>query len=321
MTPAAPGTIRTRVPRGDFRGPAGNRTIGPIDPALQQQTERNLSGWVRGQNSLSGQRNFTRPERDTVGNLLPAGTRFFRRDDNRFVSRRFGRMESRLGDPSHSFFFRRHGDFDRDDRHFRHHDDDDFVAFFFYPFYFANPFGFYNPGFYPSVYSSWGWGPSYIYPDRVYNAPLDYGYGGYGAYGSNYDMAGVRSTLNDLRQAWLEGDIDRLARHLTDRVDIGIYFGNDYSYTTSTDDFYAMTADTLATFQVVTMDFARPVRTSPREVFVSARQVYYDPDGVKGTMYLSYRLRQIGADWYVVAAGSSQDPIASPLGDVGGYNY
>jgi len=190
------------------------------------------------------------------------------------------------------------------------------VLTLFYPFYYSDPqfVGFYHSGYYPSVYAYFGWSPGWVYPQRVYYSPADYVYvpaTPYRYYSSGYrlDYTGASRAISDIRRSWLDGDIGPLAAHLTNQVDIRIYFDGEYSYTTTTDDFYAMTLDTLATSRTLAMDFDDPIWISSQEVFYTGRQVFYDPDGERHTVYVSFRFRKLGAEWYLVALGTSRDPI------------
>ena len=182
------------------------------------------------------------------------------------------------------------------------------VVNLYYPFYYSDPgfIGLSYDGYYPSVYSYFGWAPGWVYRERVYYEPSDYIYV---VPGYALDERGAAQAIGDVRDAWLGGDIQPLASHLTDQLDIRVYFDGRYEYSTSTDDFYAMTLDTLATTQTVAMDFDDPIWISSREVFYTGRQVFDDPDGVEHTVYVSFRFRELGGEWYLVAVGTSPNPI------------
>jgi hypothetical protein len=197
------------------------------------------------------------------------------------------------------------------------------VLNFFYPYYFSDPYfaGFWYGGYYPSVYSFWGWCPAWVYPTRVYYVPAEYYYTPpptpYRYYGGGYgiDYRGADRAIDDTRRAWLDSDIGPLSAHLTDQLDIRVYFDGEYSYTTTTDDFYQMTLDTLSTTQTTEMDFDDPIWISSHEIFVTGQQVFYDPDGEQHVVYVSFRLRQLGTGWYLVAVGSSLQPIQHQYSD------
>ena len=146
-----------------------------------------------------------------------------------------------------------HGRFDRDrDRFFFNHFRHNFVNNdFFYGFYLGFPFwgAFSYPGYYPSIYSYWGWTPGWIYPSEGYYQPLyQYSYPTYDYYGEAapapegvpvpegapiapgppvagapqpaLDTAGVAQTIEDIRKAWLNGTIDPIAAHVSNQMDV-----------------------------------------------------------------------------------------------------
>ncbi|MFB3880890.1 MAG: hypothetical protein ACE149_06485 [Armatimonadota bacterium] len=292
---------------------------------MRQRGEQHLTNWLRQENYRPAGPRAPRG-RDFIGNQIPAGTRVIDPPALRQINVNFVRIESRCGTPAHQFVFLPRtsfypGYFHADDGFygFRHHGHHSFIVInFFYPFYFSDPywFAFSYPGFYPSVYSMWGWCPGWVYPDRVYYNPYDYVYSP-AAYSPRLylDSDGQQRAINDIRHAWIESDPSLLLSHLTNQVDVRIYFNGQYSYTSSTDDYYAMTVDTMSTTRTAAMDFDNPIWISSNEVFYAGHQVFADPDGAQHDLYISYRLRKLGSDWYVVAFGSSPDPIRSQYKD------
>jgi hypothetical protein len=308
------------APRASFAGPLGPAKLRVLTPQMRQQTQQALGSWVRQHNQPGAPGG--RPLLSGVGgSVIPSGVRVIDRSTISPISGYFSRVRSVVGSPTHRFAFAPRtsfsaGFFTQTDgfygfRHFRHRPI--VVLDFFYPFYFGDPywFAFYYPGYYPSIYSLWGWCPGWVYPTRVYYEPYCYYYPA-PRYDDRYerDAASAERAINDIRHAWIEGDIKQLATHLTDQLDIRIYFEGKYSYTTSSKDYYAMTADTMATTQTVAMEFGDPVWIKD-EVFYTGRQVFKDPEGERHTLYISYRLRRLGSDWYIVGFGSGTEPLAA----------
>jgi len=311
------------MPRATFSGPRAGGTIRSITPQMRQQTQQALGGWVRQHNATAGAAGGRTLLGGAAGSTIPSGARVIDRTTIGPINGYFSRISNVVGHPTNRFAFAPRtsfsaGFFTQTDgffgfRHFNHHA---IVAIdFFYPFYFCDPywFAFSYPGYYPSIYALWGWCPGWVYPTRVYYEPYYYYYpvprddGKY-----DRDAASAERAINDLRHAWIEGDIKQLSAHLTDQLDVQIYFEGKYSYTTSTKDYYAMTADTMSTTQTVAMEFSDPVWVSKDEVFYAGRQVFKDPEGERHTLYVSYRLRRLGSDWYIVGFGSGTKPIESP---------
>ncbi len=262
-----------------------------------------------------------------VAGRLPEDMVSIDRHRSPFLGDRFRGLAGRFGEPRHRFFFTprerrfRDFDFDRHDRfrdfgRFRHHRT---VALnFFYPFYFSDPFflGFNYPGFFPSPYSYFGWTPGWIYPSQGYYSP-----GAYDSFGESYgnyslDRRGAEAAIEDVRRAWLEDDMDRLAAHLSDQYDVQVSLDGQYQYTTSDKDYYAMTLDTLSTTRTTSMSFGDPTWLAPDQVVYTGQQVFTDPDGESHTLYVSYRLQQADeGTWYIIGYDSSYQPLTKQYSD------
>ncbi len=323
------------APLASFRGPQAGRSLTAITPQMQQRTAQQLMSGLRQTNT--GRLVTPKPgvTRDTLGNLIPKNARMLN-PTGRTVGRDFQNVINRVGLPNHPFTFRPRPDGWGGGKNWNNWNNNwrnrpIFVFNFFFPFYWSDPFWFawWNPGFFPSIYSFWGWGPGWIYPSQAYYSPpvysnTTYSYPTYNYYGYSdaatapgyaLDTAGVEQALADLRTAWVNSDIAVLANHLTDQLDIQVYFDGKYTYTTTTSNYYAMTADTMAMTRTFELTLDAPVWISANEVFTTGRHVYQDPAGEQHTVYLSYRLRQIGSSWDIVAVGSSAQPIQSTYKD------
>jgi hypothetical protein len=321
------GDRRQGVPRADFRGPEAEREVRSIDRDAQQRLRHRLQERLREQNQSERQLLRGTPKRDAVGNVVPADVQIIYRDTVSRISIGYGRIRRYYGEPSHHFlitprcrddywdgYWDGYGDGYWAGRH--HHHRPAVLLSFYYGYYWSDPywFTFHYPGYYPAVYHYWGWTPRWIYPARVYTVPVEYVYvpvTPYKYYRTAYvvDDIAAQGTIEDLRLAWFGSDITPLAYHLTDRLDIRVYFDGEYEYTTTTEDYHAMTVDAMATTDTVAMDFDPPIWLSTHEFFVTGRHVFYDPAGDRQTVYVSYRFRRLGAEWYLVAVGSSLDPI------------
>jgi hypothetical protein len=323
--PVSREALTRKVPSAAFRGPQAERKIVAITPQVHQSGVQQLNSWVKQQNSSPAGRGG-RPTHDWIGNTIPAGARMLGPSSFRQTNRNYARIANVFGEPRHDYmvlprttFYA--GFFGQDDGFFgfQHYGHQSAISIsLFYPFYFSQPtwYAFNYPGFYPSVYSMYGWSPGWVYPDRVYSQPADYVYAPVSYQpGIQLDVAGQERAIADIRQAWTDGDPTLFSAHLTNQIDVRVYFNGTYSYTSSTDDYYAMTADAMSTTQSASVDFGDPVWISSSEVFYAGHQVFSDPDGTQRDLYISYRLRKLGSDWYIVAFGSSTDPIQSQYTD------
>jgi hypothetical protein len=317
---------QTPVPGANFRGPQAEQNITVLPKGEGERVKRGLRDQLR-QFNVRPAKPTPKPVRDVVGNEIAANTHFMSRSQVTYISVNYQNIYINLGEPTYHYLFRPrnshaywngywdgYADGYWASEHLYHHPT--VVLNFYYPYYYSDPnwVAFWYADMYPSVYHYWGWCPGWVYPQRVYYAPAEYVYTPRTPYryyytGSHLDEAGAEQAIGDIRQSWLDSDIDLLAYHLTDQQDIQVYFDGEYEYTTSTEDYYGMTADTMATTHTLALDFDRPIWISTHEVFVTGRHVFYDPEGGRNTVYVSYRLRLLGSEWYLVAVGSSLEPI------------
>ncbi len=315
------------VPEARFRGPEAERETRVVRREDRERLQRQLRERLRDQNRRGDRPERQLPSHDTVGNVISPDAALIVRDGLSRISIGYGRVRRDFGPPRHHYLIapRSHHDFWDGywdgyvdgywaGRHYWH--GRRVVVTFYYGYYWSDPywFAFYYPGYYPAIYHYWGWCPGWVYPSRVYYVPTEYVYvpaTPYRYYYTGYsvdDTAAYRA-MEDVRSAWFEGEISKLAYHLTDQVDIRVYFDGKYEYTTSTEDYYAMTVDAMATTHTVALDFDRPIWLSSHEFFVTGRHVFYDPNDDRQTVYVSYRFRNLGGEWFLVAVGSSLEPI------------
>ncbi len=313
-----------RIPTANFRGPEAEKRISMLPAGEGERVRREFRARVREMN-LKHRRPHGKPKVDVVGNIVPPNAKLIVRTRTPRVSVSYRNIYVSLGDPVYDYVFLPrtaaaywdgywdgYSDGYWAGQHYYRHTT--VVLNFYYPYYYSDPqwVAFWYADLYPSVYHYWGWSPGWIFPERAYYAPVEYVYvprTPYRYYGYRLDEAGAERAIEDIRRAWLRSDIDLLAYHLTDQQDIQVYFDGKYEYTTSTGDYYAMTADAMATTATVALDFNRPIWISSHEIFVTGRHVFYDPEGMRNTVYVSYRLRRLGSEWYIVAIGSSLEPI------------
>jgi hypothetical protein len=322
-----PGDRAYHVPEANFRGPEADRQVRLVRPEERGRLQTILRDRIRDRNLGHQRPDRALPSRDTVGNAISLDATVLIRDSVSRISISYGRIRRDFGPPAYHYLIapRSRADYWRGywdgyadgyyaGRHYWH--GSRYLVTFYYGYYWCDPYwlAFYYPGYYPAIYHYWGWCPGWIYPTRVYYVPTEYVYvptTPYRYYPTAYhvDEAGARAATDDIRRAWFDSEISGLAYHLTDQLDIRVYFDGEYEYTTTTEDYYAMTVDAMATMQTVALDFERPIWLSTHEFFVTGRHVFYDPLDQRQTVYVSYRLRNLGGAWYIVAVGSSLEPI------------
>lgn len=305
----------------------------PTDAIKTAPQVRQMDSWqtqVRQRNEQT-----PRPERVSPASLIlrrPDGqsvqATVFSRAENRITDRDYARIRSRFGQPSFgcTFLPRPVSAFSLSEG--RNHATNYWhrrpvFAFFYFSFYFDDPFytGFRHPGYYPSIYCYYGWVPRWCTPPTVIVLRADpYPAGSYyylyDAYPyAQLDTAGVYTALGDIRQAWLDAEVDRLAYYIATDQPIGIYFDGAYSYSLSSDDYYSMTLDAMSNLRTTAMEFDTPTWINANAVFCTGRHIFDDPDGQRQVVYVSYRLQRANERWRIVAVGSSPGPIQSPYRD------
>ena len=316
-----------KVPEASFRGPEAERNARVVRKEDQERLQYQLRERLTQQNRWKQRPERQLPSHDTVGNVISSDVSVIVRDGVSRISIGYGRMQKYFGPPSHDYVIAPRGGADYWDGYWdgyadgywagrQHWHGKHVVVSYYYGYYWSDPywFAFHYPGYYPAVYHYWGWCPGWVHPSRVYYAPAEYVYVAATPYryyytGYSVDETAAYRTMEDVRRSWFDGEIAKLGYHLTDQVDIRIYFEGEYEYTTTTEDYYAMTVDAMATTHTVALDFDGPIWLSRQEFFVTGRHVFYDPNDARQTVYVSYRFRNLGGEWFLIAVGSSLDPI------------
>jgi hypothetical protein len=266
---------------------------------------------------------------------------FFDRHRNPVVGSHYGTIHRHFGEPRHNYCYlprsvnsysiayrKGYRQGFRDGLHYRPYGygyGRPICSSFYFSFYFDNPyyFDFSYAGYYPNVYHYYGWVPRWCRPPGivVYNLdPYPYSwqrpvYYYYQAPESRVDSAGAREALVGLARAWEQSEIDYLADYLREGENISIYFDNEYSYSLPAEDYYTMTLDAMSTVRTLSLEFDDPIWLNPNEFFVTGRQIFVSPDNLRQTIYISYRLHRYGGQWYIIAAGSSPQPITHDYQD------
>ena len=315
-----------KVPEARFRGQEAERNVRAVRQEDQKRLQEQLWTRLKDQNRRKDGYDGKLPSHDAVGNAISGNVSLVLRDGSSRLSVGYGHIQGSFGSPKYHYLVAPRGRADYWDGYWDGYTDGYWagkhrwhgkhvVVSYYYGYYWSDPywFAFYYPGYYPAVYHYWGWGPGWVHPSRTYYAPVEYVYVPTTPYryytGSSVDGTAANRTIEDVRRAWFDSEISNLAYHLTDQVDIRIYFDGEYEYSTTTEDYYAMTVDAMATTYTVAMDFDRPIWLSTHEFFVTGRHVFYDPNDVRQVVYVSYRFRNLGGEWFLVAVGSSLEPI------------
>jgi len=112
-------------------------------------------------------------------------------------------------------------------------------------------------------------------------------------------------TLSDIRNAWLNGRCDLIAKHVRSDCRIAVFLDGRYDYSIDPDDYIEMTADALGEIDTVGFAWESVKRRVDGAYTAFGRHVYRDTGGITKTVYVSYTLRRIGSEYYIEEVGSS----------------
>ena len=179
---------------------------------------------------------------------------------------------------------------------------------FYYPYYHAGPW---SRGVYYSPYWCYdGWFPIYIWAERIIfierriylrDLIVDEGYDLYGSYHS----VSLQNTMDDIRDAWMDGEGGLLLRHVSGGLPVRIYRNGKYNYSLEPEDFRDMTKDALTRVETVGFEWTRIDRQASDEYYLEAKHTFYDADGERHTIRLSYTLERASGNWWITETGTS----------------
>jgi hypothetical protein len=193
----------------------------------------------------------------------------------------------------------------------------------YYRHYCPDPGPFYGSSVvFPSLYTFYVGVPTYIYSQDVVvvdrrsprvveidDDDVDYYYLSPSSKGS------LKDAQEDLRQAWVLGDVDLILKHLRSDRKVDVFLRGKYSYSIEAEDYRDMTKDALETIRTVSFEWVRSDRRSDTEVALMARHTFEDKDGERRSVYVSYTLEKYHGSWWVTEVGSAQSVDEIERGD------
>jgi len=119
----------------------------------------------------------------------------------------------------------------------------------------------------------------------------------------------ISDALDDIRKAWLNGDVARLGARFKSEGKVRVYPKGEYKYTVEAKEFTSMLKDAMTKIDTVSFEFDRPKTEVSGSVLVTGIHTFIDADKEKRTTYVSYGLERVGGRWLITQAGSSATPI------------
>jgi len=125
----------------------------------------------------------------------------------------------------------------------------------------------------------------------------------------NDEGESISDALDDIRQAWLKGDWERLKARFSTDGKVGIYPGGTFKYSVDSGDFARLLKQAMSRIETTAFDLDRPRSDEPGRAFVSGKHTFLDVDKKKQETYVSYTLSRVDRKWKIIEAGSSSSPI------------
>lgn len=159
-----------------------------------------------------------------------------------------------------------------------------------------------------------------------------------------YPANSFQAAFADIAQAWTDGDIDLIRKHLRDNdTRVSVFLDGKYSYSIASSDFSQITRDALDKLHTDSFRFTRIRKAKNGDVTAFGSHVYRASDAGDGadssgtvpfdqadggstdedtlstakTIYVSYTLRRYGTEWDIVATDSASHDLAASSYKVG----
>ena len=136
--------------------------------------------------------------------------------------------------------------------------------------------------------------------------------------GDDYYLRGTRSAeslsdaLDDIRKAWLNGDLGRLQARVPTDGKVRIFASGEYRYTLDGGEFTSMLKDAMKRIDTVSFDLDRPTSTDRNRARVTGRHTYVNSSGTRETVPVSYVLELVNGRWVITEAGSGTAATVAP---------
>ena len=159
-----------------------------------------------------------------------------------------------------------------------------------------------------------------------------------------YPADSFQAAFADIAQAWTDGDIDLIRKHLrNNETRVSVFLNGKYSYSIASSDFSQITRDALDKLHTESFNFTRLRKLKNGDVTAFGSHVYRASDAGNGadssgtvpfdqadagstdsdslgtakTIYVSYTLRRYGTEWDIVATDSASHDLAATSGKAG----
>lgn len=120
---------------------------------------------------------------------------------------------------------------------------------------------------------------------------------------------GLVNAMDELTEAFQNGNIDALATLVSPSVDVAIYEQGQYKYSLSADNYMNLARDAIQNTHTVSFDITDLQQRSPNVFVVSGKQTYTDRNGNTRSVYFSDALQDYYGHWTLCQVGTAPDRI------------
>lgn len=132
----------------------------------------------------------------------------------------------------------------------------------------------------------------------------------------------LSDALAAVRQAWLNGDFDKLSKYLPAKGKVRLYLKGKFAYALEAAEFSSVTRDAMKRLDTLDFSLEKPTMLSASKAFVSGTHVVraakqpsasgaVSKPAQKTSVYISYLLEKQNGVWKITQAGSSTTPVKS----------
>ncbi|HLJ56514.1 MAG TPA: nuclear transport factor 2 family protein [Chthonomonadaceae bacterium] len=125
----------------------------------------------------------------------------------------------------------------------------------------------------------------------------------------NYVEPGLANAVDELREAFGNGNIDALVTLVDPRSQIAVYLRGNYDYSLDANDYLDLTRDAMRNTHTVEFDITRIHQVARNVYTVSGKHLYEDERGEVRKVYVSYVLENINGEWTLTQVGTAPDKI------------
>lgn len=121
------------------------------------------------------------------------------------------------------------------------------------------------------------------------------------------EQPGLLNAIDELREAFLGGNIDDLVTLIDPNTSIAVYEYGHYQYSLSANDYIDLSRDAMLSMRTTGFNLTYLHERAPGVFAVGGRQSYLDQNGQTQITWVSYVLQDIGGQWTLTQVGAAPD--------------